>query len=235
MSVNSTVASMRSGSRSWRVPVRNSSISPSIASLSPIENMLSLALELHVARARDALGDVARVLDLDEGVVAAVHHERRHADRGQHVAHVELADQVEDAPDRPRAGRQPLEPAGPLHEAGIVACGCGATPPATSPSPQCSTRWSMLAVALLGGPGPLVVRAPRWRGRRWRTGPARSIAVGVGGREQRRHRPALERAADRRPLRAGGVHAPRARRPSAPRAWARRRAGRRAPSRAGRT
>ena len=41
MSVNSTVASMRSGSRSWRSPVRNSSISPSSPSLSPIEYMLS--------------------------------------------------------------------------------------------------------------------------------------------------------------------------------------------------
>ena len=41
MSVNSTVASIRSGSRSWRVPVRNSSISPEQASESPIENMLS--------------------------------------------------------------------------------------------------------------------------------------------------------------------------------------------------
>ena len=41
MSVNSTVASIRSGSRSWRVPVRNSSISPISASESPSENMLS--------------------------------------------------------------------------------------------------------------------------------------------------------------------------------------------------
>ena len=42
MSVNSTVASTRSGSRSWRAPVRNSSISPRIASESPAENRLSL-------------------------------------------------------------------------------------------------------------------------------------------------------------------------------------------------
>jgi len=42
MSVNRTVANTRSGSRSWREPVTNSSISPRMASLSPTEKRLSL-------------------------------------------------------------------------------------------------------------------------------------------------------------------------------------------------
>jgi hypothetical protein len=41
MSLNITVASMRSGSRSTRVPVMNSSLSPRTNSLLPIEHMLS--------------------------------------------------------------------------------------------------------------------------------------------------------------------------------------------------
>ena len=47
------------------------------------------ALQLHVPSARNLRRDVAGVLDLQEAVLGPVHHERRHPDRGQHVAHVE--------------------------------------------------------------------------------------------------------------------------------------------------
>jgi hypothetical protein len=61
------------------------------------------------------------VLHLDEAVAGAVHDQRGHADRRQHVADVELADQVDQAPDRRRARGKPLEPPGPFHEAGLAA------------------------------------------------------------------------------------------------------------------
>ena len=67
--------------RAARPPVRNSSISPISASVSPTLGRLSIALELDVARARDALGQVARVADVDQAVAGAVQDQRRDAER----------------------------------------------------------------------------------------------------------------------------------------------------------
>ncbi len=223
MSVNSTVASIRSGSRSCRVPVRNSSISPiTRLGVADGEHVVA-ALELHVAGARHLRRDVAGVLDLDEAVLCAVHHERRHADRGQHVAHVDLADQLEDAPDRRWAGGQALEPAGPLQErAGPPS---GSVPRCRRPRPRPSDRSTAPGAGRASPPArPSRSRAPRWRARRSRTARARPSAPGTWPRTAP---PSGRPRASRRSRRARSRPRPsrRARRPSAPRAWALRRSG----------
>ena len=133
-----------------------------------------------------------------------MHHERRHADRGQHVAHVELADQVHEAPDRGRRGGQPLEPAAPLHEAGIARLARRHAGHDATLAPVLDELGHVL-IAHLGGPGELVAGRPG--------GPREggienegAHAVGVGGGEHGRHRAALERADDRDALRADGIH-----------------------------
>ena len=109
----------------------------------------------------------------------AVHHERRHADRGQHVAHVELADQVEDPADR-RRGSPPAARAGPAHsmKPGSLALARRDGRPRPSPRPSARCSSLHLLVAQLGAARPSRSRAPRWRARRWRTGRARRSGPG---------------------------------------------------------
>ena len=76
-------------------------------------------------------------------------------------------------------------------------------PPAPRPSARAPA--AMFALALLGGPGPVVAGRPGGA-REGRVQDQRADAVRVGGGEQRGHRPALERPGDRGALRAGGVH-----------------------------
>ena len=144
-----------------------------------------------------------------------------------------LADQLEDPADRPRGGGEPLQPPRPLDEARVVHLGWGRRRRTMRPSPQCSTC-SPSGVPHLGRPGQLVAGRPGGPGEGG-VEHQRADALRVGGREQRRHRAALERAGDAPPARSRRRPSPRSRRPSAPRAWARRRTGPTGRSRADRS
>ena len=48
-----------------------------------------ITVQLHIRRPRNALGEVAAVLDPDPGVGALMHHQRGGADHRQHLAHVD--------------------------------------------------------------------------------------------------------------------------------------------------
>ena len=74
-----------------RLPVRNSSISPSSASVSPTIGRLSIAGQLDQPRAGDPLRGQPRVADVDQPIAGAVQDQRRHAQRRQVVAHVDVA------------------------------------------------------------------------------------------------------------------------------------------------
>ena len=101
MSVKSSVASTRSGSTSSRTPAEEP--------LDLVEQRLPIALPRQVVgarqldhpRARDALAHEAR--RLAEVLARAVEHERRHADRRQHVPDVDLGVHQPDRPVRARA------------------------------------------------------------------------------------------------------------------------------------
>ena len=89
MSVKSTVASTRSAPAPRRTPVRNSSISSRIAS-DRRPTAVVVARQLDQPRARDVLGHETGALDGNDAVAGPVHDQRRHADRRQDVAHVDL-------------------------------------------------------------------------------------------------------------------------------------------------
>ena len=81
MSVNSTVASTRSGSGPRRTPVRNSSISSHDRGRSPIHGTCIVARKLDESRAGDVLRRCTGPPPRGVAVAGAVHDERRHADR----------------------------------------------------------------------------------------------------------------------------------------------------------
>src|SRR5437762_882161 len=92
-------------------PTRTSTPSSLSAAAPPGEELLDLfddclavadegegvfALELHVARARDVLCQIARVTDVPDVLLGPVHDQRGHADPGEHMAHVEVYHRLED-------------------------------------------------------------------------------------------------------------------------------------------
>ena len=111
MSVNSTVARTRS-----------------TAGIAREEKVVG-AVELDELGPGDALSEVATHLKPHHPVVPPVEHKRRHLDRGQHVADVQLRIEREDVADHARAGGHALQPCPPPPQIGI-------TPPARSPSTQ---------------------------------------------------------------------------------------------------
>jgi hypothetical protein len=87
------------------------------------------ALELDKLGPRDAVGEVATHLDAHHPVVPAVEHERRHLDRGQHFADVQLRIEREYVADHAGAGGHALQPRPPPPQVGVAA-------PARSPSTE---------------------------------------------------------------------------------------------------
>ena len=161
MSVNSTVASMRSGSRSWRVPVRNSSISPDHGlGVADREHVVD-ALELHVARAGDLRRDVARVLDLEEAVVGRG--ASRASARGSRAARRARRSSPISSKIRrivPGLAASRSSRPGPLHEGRVGHAGSAPRCRRSGPRPSARASCSMCCVAHLGGPGPFVVGRP---------------------------------------------------------------------------
>ena len=84
MSLKTTVSRSRATVRE-RPPVRNSSISPEHVRAVDRARQVVDALELDVARAGDALGQVARVAHVDQAVAGAVQDQRRDAQLAEQV------------------------------------------------------------------------------------------------------------------------------------------------------
>ena len=162
------------------------------------------ALQLDVAGARDVLGQVAGVLDLQERVVAAVHHQRRHPNRGQHVPHVGSTDHVLDLPDRARARRVALHPARPFDEVGVRGL-ARRDAGADQPLPPLRDEHIEVAGPVLGLRRPVVVGRPRRAGER-RIEHQRGHLVRVRGGEGHRERSALERPEQRGALASRRLH-----------------------------
>lgn len=137
-------------------------------------------------------------------VSAAVQDERRDADRGEHVAHVEVVVHQALEPRRARAHRQPLEVADPLQQPRV----------ARQRGRERLGHQRAVAPVLLHGSHAFAPLAPRRRpvvalggGRAGeaRVEHERSDSLRMRGGEQHRHRPALQQTEHRRPLRSGGV------------------------------
>ena len=207
MSVNITVASTRSGSGTERAPVRNSSTSPSTASASPAQGTMVDPGKLDVAGAWDLRGELLAGAAVDDPVAAPVEDERRDVDRGQDGSHVDVQEHLEDLLDHRRARRGALHAGGELHRLGIVREARREEldhPLRVLPPVGGDELGGGLAKRLSG-------RGPRVVGRLGRA-PHRAVehqrgdALGVGGREQDAHRPALGDPEQGRPLGPGGVH-----------------------------
>ena len=120
MSVNITVSSARASSPPPRPPVRNSSISSTIASLSPTNGSESTPFQLDIAGSRDVLGQVTRVAWVPGAVTGSVHDQRRDADTGQCVAHVEVGRGIQEDTGFARARRQALQAREPRRERRVI-------------------------------------------------------------------------------------------------------------------
>ena len=77
-------------------------------------------LELDVARARDVLREVARVAQVPHELASAVHHERRHRDPRERLAHVEVHRRARHRQRLARARRQSLQPREPRAQQRVV-------------------------------------------------------------------------------------------------------------------
>ena len=234
MSVNRTVASIRSGAAGSRTPVRNSWISSRMSSPS-MKGRWSSPGELHVTGALDVAGEPARVLDGADLVADAMDDQRGSCDRRDDVANVDLERHAHEGDGVVRCRRLHLE-ASELLAKLWVALSAGREVSAPRPLPQRETTLSM-SIALLE----LLARrlAPRPVVRRLllhlcAAEHERPRPLGIGRREEDRHRPALGDAHQRRASPSRPRPGSRARRPSAPRACRRGR-GRTAPCRACRT
>jgi hypothetical protein len=159
MSVKRTVASRRTGSGPRRVPVKNSSTSSSNASESPIQTRQS-SWELDVLRPGDLARDPAPLFDLHLAIPRSVEYERRHADGGQHRAHVDV--RIHPIQRNGRAGAGALSEEGRDAPHGHRIAGRARRHLAHIHLPAPFTlEHHVLPLALLGRGRPGVVRAPQ--------------------------------------------------------------------------
>ncbi len=205
MSVKSTVASTRSSTGCGRTPVRNSSISSRASVLVAEPGHVVGARQLDDLRAGDPLADEAT--GLREDLVGAVEHERRHADGGQDVADVDHRAHARERRRGSRASRAERSPRVSLDELFVVrdrGRQLMQQGPDEVGSPAFEDR-ALQVLDLLVRRADRVVRRPaspcRAAHHHERPGP-----LGVGGREQRAHRPALGVAQDGGALHADVVH-----------------------------
>ena len=206
MSVKSTVASTRSVSGICRSPVRNSSISPRIASVSPRNGSVSSPGSSTQPGAGDVLGQVAHVAHVEAAVARAVQQQRGDADRAEHVADVEVAVELGVGGGVARAHAQALEAAEPLGRSAVVRRSEGAKiAAANSPSPQCSSEDVHRLVALLGACARTCSPRPAWCARRSRRATSDSTRSGMLAAASMAIGPPSMIANSDRPLGAGGV------------------------------
>ena len=109
MSVNSTVASTRSGSASSQPPdshtsLRNRFVAPPMRPPASAERQVADAGELDESRSRDPAGQVACRLRRHDLVVGAVKDQRRHPHGRQHMPDVDLLVHPEERLEHSRAG-----------------------------------------------------------------------------------------------------------------------------------
>lgn len=90
MSVNSTVARARLDGAAGRTPVTNSSMCEVIASVTVVGKVVCSG-QLDVRRSWDHPTQVSALLDIDDHVSDAMHHERRNAHVLQHRPHIDGA------------------------------------------------------------------------------------------------------------------------------------------------
>ena len=205
MSVKSTVASTRSGSRLLREPVRNSSISSIVCSAPSWKGKWSLPSSSTYFASGDVLGQITPGLDRDHPVAGAMDDERRHADRRQDVANVDLHRDPEPGERRRRRAREATGLCVPLPEPLVadhrrsqrVEAEVAAAPLRLVGDEDRLQRVLVEAPRIVGRP-----RSPRVRRREnERRRPLRERRG-----EERADRAALGTAEQRCPLRAGGVH-----------------------------
>ena len=234
MSVNSTVASTRSGSGAC------ASAGEELLDLAerPVDVLVPqdvvVAGQLDEPRVRQVLGEPAPVADVDEAVAAAMEDERRDVDARHHVAHVDVEEHLDQRRKHPGARAGALH-AGPERPAlGVVGLAGRADLDHRALAPVRPDQLGARLEQRLAPASPTGSRRPRWSAPSRRCTPAPGRGAGrwprTAGSSTRppRSRAAPRARSPRRPSR-------RARRPCAARAWAPRRPGPRAPSRGGRT
>ena len=202
MSVNTTVASTRSGAGPLRTPVRNSSTSSTIWSGS-IHGRWSPPSS---ATNRDPAicdRDVPALVDVGVGVADPVQHQRRHLDRREHPADVDAAVHEDQVAGGAGAGRGASPSRPPAGEGGVGRRGDGRDVALGPPLPFDPGG---LGRPVVPGrcPGIVVVRVDPLGVRPVEDeggGPVR-----VRGGEQDRHGTALRIAEEGGSLAAGGVH-----------------------------
>ena len=158
--------------------------------------------QLDVARAGDGGGQVPAGPPVDDPVAAPVGHQRRHLDRGQHRADVDVEEHLEDLLDHRRAGGRALHARGELDRLGVVARSSARTarpsPRRRGPRTARSARWRPRAgrrrARPTGSPAPASC-GPSRRGAR-----ARVTRSGWVAANEHAHRPALRDAQQRGPL-----------------------------------
>ena len=133
MSVNTTVASTRSGS-TWRAPVEELLDLPDDRfGVADIEEVVGTG-QLNQAGTGDVLGQVAAVLDVDHGVAGAVDHERGCLYATERVADVDGMKHPPRGHAGARAGREPQEAGELVRELRIAIGARQAQPEAGAPS-----------------------------------------------------------------------------------------------------
>ena len=108
MSVNITVASTRSGSGTSGAGQELLDLPEHGVGVARPRHVVD-ALELDVARAGYPRRELLAGAPVDDPVPAPMEHERRHVKRGQHVAHVDVQEHLEDLLDHRRAGGGALQ------------------------------------------------------------------------------------------------------------------------------
>ena len=163
--------------------------------------------KLHVAGVRDLRGQLLAGAPVDDPVAVPVEDERRNMDRGQDGSHVDVQEHLEDLLDHRRARGGALQTGGELRRLGIVreARSEELDHPLRVLPPVGGDELGGGLAKRLRGRGPGIVG-------RLGGAPHRAVehqsshALGVSGREQDAHRPALGDPEKGRPLGPRGVH-----------------------------
>jgi len=204
MSVKRIVARTRSGSGPWRTPVRNSSTSLTIASWSPHPGQVVVALELHVGRARDALGHVAGAFDRQAPVARPVDDQRRGLHGGKDVSDIDRPVHHCERLGGARACAHPQVGGPPARERRVVHAARRPDRQADRAAPV-APHLVHERLVLIRSSGPGLIRRPEPAGVRThhdqRRGPLR-----VGGAEEQAHRPAFGAPHQGGAFRADRVH-----------------------------
>ena len=119
------------------------------------ERQVIVAGQLDQRRARDPAGDVAAFVDRQQPIVGAVQDQRRHADRRQHVADVDVGVHPRQRQRRAGAGAHPQVGAPPVAERRVVRRRSARAPRGRPVRPTCvgSRRGSCSPCSSVGAHG----------------------------------------------------------------------------------